>query len=92
MKKADTFHWNHRVLARTYRKGTPSEETIFEIHECYYDGEEPSADEKPGSCTVDAMDVMAETLDELRHTLARMLLATYKPVLDYDSVGRKERP
>jgi hypothetical protein len=88
------MYWNNRVVAKTYRKGEPTEETLLEIHECFYEGEasESKPDDVPGSCTVDAVGVHGDTLEELRETLERMLRATKQPVLDYDAIGGKAPP
>lgn len=82
--------WNNRVVKRVYRKGS-IEETLYEIHECFYEGK-PGPDNEARSCTIDPIDPHGETLEELRETLVRMLAATYQPVLDYDAIGGKRAP
>lgn len=76
--------WNHRVVIKKYKGSV--EEQLFEIHECYYD---KPADKVPTSCTVNAIDAHGGTLEELREQLAMMLMATYRPVLKYEKIGKK---
>lgn len=86
--------WNHRVCKRTY----PNGETYYEIHECYYEPEEP-VDGKPWgigeACrsgpTPDGSHSIppnAEDIEDLRWLLTKMLEALDKPVIDYETRER----
>lgn len=82
--------WNHRVVRRTHppvlKKGKviASAYVEYAIHEAYYPSdEEPTG--KPDSITEEAVEPSGETLKELKNDLERMLRATKKPVLDYET-------
>lgn len=87
--------WNHRVCKRTYRKGDPDEETYYEIHECFYDADEPP-NGKPwgigersrlgtGPDDKDRIPPNAENVDDLRELLHMMLRSLDQPVLDFET-------
>lgn len=63
-------HWNHRVVKRTDRA---SGETWYGIHECYYD---------PVGWTEEPIAVVGESLDDLKWTLEKMMLALDSPVIE----------
>ncbi len=65
-------HWNHRVCTKT-----EDEETLYEIHEVYYDDENEIE-----AWTVNAVKPLGNTLDEIRQELTWMLEAVEQPVLD----------
>ena len=64
--------WNHRVVKVAYEG-----ETFFGIHEAYYG---PGWDDL--SWTEKPVAPVGETIEELRHTLERMLAALDKPIID----------
>ena len=69
--------WNHRVV----RRPDPDGSEHFYIHEAYY----PSKNvEKADSITMEAIGVHAESVEDLRWVLEKMLVALDKPVLEYD--------
>lgn len=70
-------HWNYRVLKQVYA-GDQGNEEYFGIHEVYYDD-----NDKPHSCSTDAMRPFGETVEELQRDLELMQKAFEKPVLDY---------
>lgn len=65
-KKYNSDGWDHRVI---------KSEGCFQIHEVYY------VDDKPTSCTIDAVSPCGETLGDLKAELKRMLLACDVPTL-----------
>jgi hypothetical protein len=65
--------WNHRVLA--YDNGE------LGIHEVFYSKKK----KKPKMCTVNAVGVYGNDIEELRETLQRMLKSLDTPILEYDS-------
>jgi len=65
-------HWNHRVVRQS--KG---DETWLGIHEVFY-GE---ADESDAGWTENPVDVVGETIEDLRVTLERMIACLDKPVI-----------
>lgn len=65
--------WTYRVMRQT----CPSGEPYFGIHEVYYDGDQP-----PHSWSSAPRPVGGDSIDDLRWTLEKMLLALDQPVLD----------
>ena len=63
--------WNYRVV-----KTATDGETIFGIHEVYYDD-----DDKPQMYSTEPCPVFSEDLDGLRKECERFLFAVSKPVL-----------
>jgi len=72
------FHWNHRVIYHAPNPETKAEEW-FGIHEVHYEKGIPT------SLTVDPIDVMGETVSNLKQTLDWMESCLKKPILLYDS-------
>lgn len=70
--------WNYRVVRREHDWGVMGGETLYEIHECYYD-----ANGKIEHMTIEGVDPVGDDLEGLRWTLAHMLDALDKPVVDY---------
>ena len=64
--------WNHRVIRQVC-----DSEVLFGIHEVFY-----RDDGTPDLCTVDAIGVCAEGMDELTQTLEWMQKALGQPVLE----------
>lgn len=75
-------YWNHRVVRRKY---APSNETLFEMHEAFYEGGRVT----PNNITLTAVNVYGHTVAEMRQTLLRMLRALKKPVLRYEKFESK---
>ena len=72
--------WNHRVVRQ--RKG---DETWLGIHEAFY------GDDGKLSWTENPVDVVGETVDDLRWTLERMLAALDEPIINEDAeLARKD--
>lgn len=72
--------WNHRVFKRIHRhKYLHEPETMYEIREVFYDknGAISGISETP--------DVIAESLDDLKWTLNKMLKSCDKSIIDYES-------
>jgi hypothetical protein len=65
--------WNHRVV-RKRQDG----ETWLGIHEVFYD----LPDESGPAWTNDPIEVVGETIEELRDTLNHMLACLDKPIID----------
>ena len=76
--------WNYRVVKRTFTTDQ-GVETVFGIHEVYYDG-----DGKPKMCTVDSVGIVGDAFEELKEVLSMFAGAFEKPVLDYDQFNSKE--
>lgn len=68
--------WNYRVVKRIFFKGTPDEETVYAIHEMYYD---------PDGHTTEPVTFQADSKRDLLLTLDRAMLALFRPVIDYDT-------
>ena len=76
--------WNHRVVRTVYEH-----ETLLGIHEVFYE------DGIPNMVTVNPVDVMGETLEELMQTLEWMLKALGQPILessDFEEGGKYYNP
>lgn len=72
-------HWNHRVVRRILiEAGEPVE--WFGIHEVFYDHAQGESNPKLG-WTEEPISVEGESVEELRETLVRMILALDKPVI-----------
>lgn len=70
--------WNYRVLRRTW----PAVDfgvsvTTYTIHEIYYD-----ASGNISSWTVNPIEPIGETIDELQHDINHIIRATVLPVLE----------
>ena len=68
--------WNYRVLVREYPQ---TQEDVFAIHEVYYD-----ENDAPGSCTVNPVAPIGDSLEELKGVLQMYATALEKPVLRYE--------
>jgi hypothetical protein len=69
-------HWNHRVIKKTYKKGTEDEEAMYSVHEVFYnDAGEIYA------YTTDPIDLSCESLDALKEYIQWCLNCLDKPVL-----------
>lgn len=76
----DIMSWNHRAFKRVHNhKYLHEPETLFEIREVFYDenGDISGIAETP--------DVIAESLDDLKWTLNKMLESCDKPIIDYNT-------
>ncbi len=73
--------WNHRVM----RFSNDSEEW-FGVHEVYY-----HEDGRLRGYTTEAVNVMGETVEELRAILERMLASLNKPILTADDFKGEEK-
>lgn len=71
--------WSYRVVRRVWPR---HQETTFAIHEAY-----SHADGRVHSLSIDPIEPYAETLDELRDDMARMIAALNRPVLDYETLA-----
>lgn len=72
--------WNYRIFKRIHRnKYLHEPETLYEIRETYYD--------KDGNINgwAETPDVIGDSVDELKGTLEKMLLACDKPVVEYNT-------
>lgn len=72
--------WNYRIFKRIHRnKYLHEQETLYEIRETYYD--------KDGNINgwAETPDVIGDSVDELKGTLEKMLLACDKPVVEYNT-------
>lgn len=67
-------HWNHRVVKHTHPCGSVE----LAIHEAHYDGKVAEA------ITTDPTAPVADSVDELRWVLEKMIEALDKPVLNYE--------
>jgi len=77
-QKLPEFHWNHRVVYHSPNPETGGEEW-FGIHEVHYEKGIPT------SLTQDPIDVIGETMSELKETLKWMKNCLKKPILLFDS-------
>ena len=68
--------WNYRVVKKTYEG-----ETLFGIHEVYYD-----SDGKPDMVTVEPVGIVGDDLTELQREFVYYLRALLRPVLDYEGI------
>jgi len=68
--------WNYRVVKKTY-----TGDTLFGIHEVYYDD-----DGKPEMVTVDPVGIVGDDMNELRREYVYYLRALLRPVLDYEEI------
>ena len=69
--------WNHRVMKHEKADG---DDDWYQIHEVYYDSKR-----EPDSWTKEGIKPGGNTLEDLRDELIRMLEATEKEILDYES-------
>ena len=69
--------WNHRVMKHEKADG---DDDWYQIHEVYYDSKR-----EPGSWTKEGIAPGGNTLEELRDELIKMLEATEKEILNYES-------
>jgi hypothetical protein len=70
-------HWNYRIIRKSDSFVEGGE--MFGIHEVYYHD-----DGTPRTCTVDPVEPVGETRDELKDVFGMFRLAFDKPVLDYE--------
>ena len=79
--------WNYRVMKHEGPdKDTGEGEYWFAIHEVYYESagvNEMTVSSADVGYTTEPISLSAESVDDLRVTLQRMLAALDKPVLDY---------
>jgi hypothetical protein len=77
--------WNYRVMSRNYAvPGSNEPETVFEIHEVYFDLDKETSEETRLSPTVDPITPGSDSLEGLRWELEHMLAALDRPVLAYE--------
>ena len=69
--------WNYRVVKKTYMG-----DTLFGIHEVYYDD-----DGNPDMVTVQPVGIVGDDIHELRREYVYYLRALLRPALDYDEIG-----
>lgn len=72
--------WNYRVLVRECPE---TEEEVYAVHEVYYDDSGI-----PGSCTVNPVAPIGESLDELKTVLQMYSTALEKPLMRYEDFQR----
>ena len=79
--------WNHRVVRRRYKMKSLGgrSESFYSIAEVFYNGRG-----KPKMFTVEPIAPGGTSLKDLRHELAMMLMATYKPVFRKSEIGRRK--
>lgn len=65
--------WNYRLIR--YEDGS------LGIHEVFYRDQGD-----PWTCTRDAIGIVGEDMEEIRLEIARFLIATNKPILDWDDI------
>lgn len=70
------MYWNYRIVRKPC---SFTGEHYYGIHECYYEDD----GSKPG-WTVEPVEVIGESVDELRRTLEMMKEAFAKPVIEDD--------
>lgn len=78
--------WNYRVMRHEGQGPDIQGECWFTIHEVYYKSDgvnDLAVSTADVGYTTEPVAPMAESVDELRVTLQRMLTALDKPVLDY---------
>lgn len=80
------MYWNHRLMQRVEGQGTPYEETVLYVVECYYNTEDNSI-----IGWTEKEEVWGESVDSVRQTLHWMLDALDKPLLiEADLLQRME--
>lgn len=78
--------WNHRVIRRIYPNTHMDDSILYEIHEVYY-----HSDGTIGSITEEPINIMEESLDDLRKTVERLTKCLESPIIDYDTLQEIER-
>jgi len=73
--------WNHRVIRRIYPNVHMDDSILYEVHEVYYDEEG-----NIGSITQEPINIMEETVDDLRKTVERLTKCLEQPIIDYDTL------
>jgi hypothetical protein len=77
--------WNYRVVRREC--ATPNgTETIYAIHEAYYD-----KDGNVDSITAEPVPIVADNLGDMMDMLFQMRAALDKAALDYDAICREAK-
>ena len=71
--------WNYRVVKKSCDNLVGGIDTIFNIHECFYDD-----NGKPEAITEDPVYPQGETLKELKDDIKFYLQALERPVLNYE--------
>lgn len=80
------MHWNHRLMQRIEGQGTPYEEVVLYIVECYY-----NTDDGTIIGWTEKEEVWGESIEAVRQSLHWMLDALDKPVLiEADLLQRME--
>lgn len=83
VKERFMSHWNHRVMKRKLESGD-----FYGIHEVFY-----NEDGSIWSYTVDPIEVVGESIDELKQTLEWMLKCLDNPILvdgEFDYTTKSE--
>lgn len=75
-------HWNYRVIKRTETYADGSTENMYGIHECYYN---------PTGWTEEPVPVIAESKEDLRDVLNKMLIALELEVIDFSDSALQEK-
>lgn len=76
-------YWNYRIVKRVHNRGQPYEETIFGIHEAYYD-----ADKKVEWITENPVEAIGtDDLEDLKSEFENMSHAFNQPVINYEDVA-----
>lgn len=73
--------WNHRIVRRIYPNVHMDDSILYEVHEVYYDEEG-----KIDSITQEPINIMEETVDDLRKTVERLTKCLEQPIIDYDTL------
>lgn len=79
--------WNYRVMQHDYIHASGELETWYTIHEVYYRSHEVNdleVNPKEIGFTQDAVAARADSVEDLKTELKRMLAACDKPVLKYE--------
>lgn len=71
--------WQHRVVKRTYEYDGGNTETLYQIHEYFYNNGLPNP-----TITEEPVTLMEDSIESLRTTLERMIKCLDAPVLDWN--------
>lgn len=79
--------WNYRVMRHEHLdEATGEKEESFALHEVYYESKDVNdltVSATDVGYTSEPIQVVGESVEDLRETLQRMLAALDKPVIDY---------
>lgn len=77
--------WNHRVVRRIYPNTHMDDSIVYQIHEVYYD--ENGA---INSITSEPINIVEESVEDLKTTLQRIIKCLDNPIIDYDTLKEIE--